>query len=251
VGRSFEELIAEAEAAPIRGWDFSWLEGRASEERPEWGYSGLVAERARRANAMLDLQSGGGEMLAELPHLPPLMVAAEGYLPNVAEAQGRLRQRGAFVVAADNHRPAFPFASGSFDLVTSRHPVETYWDEIARVLRPGGTYLSQQVGPHSVVELSEWMMGPRPGGSKRDSGLASAAAEAAGLTVVDLREARLREVFDDVGAVVYFLRLVIWIVPGFTVEAYRDRLQALHEQIEQEGPFVAHATRFLIEAQKP
>ncbi len=53
------------------------------------------------------------------------------------------------------------------------------------------------------------------------------------------------------GAVVYFLRLVVWIVPDFTVAAYRDRLRDLHEQIARDGPFVAHATRFLIEATKP
>jgi hypothetical protein len=50
---------------------------------------------------------------------------------------------------------------------------------------------------------------------------------------------------------VYFLRLVIWIVPGFTVERFHDRLTALHEQIERNGPFVAYASRFLIEAKKP
>jgi hypothetical protein len=40
-------------------------------------------------------------------------------------------------------------------------------------------------------------------------------------------------------------------VPGFTVAKYRDRLGELHELIEREGPFVAHSTRFLIEARKP
>jgi hypothetical protein len=44
---------------------------------------------------MLDLQSGGGELLAGLPTLPPLMVATEGYTPNVAVAARRLRPRGA------------------------------------------------------------------------------------------------------------------------------------------------------------
>jgi hypothetical protein len=34
VARSFEELVDAAVAAPIEGWDFSWLEGRAIEERP-------------------------------------------------------------------------------------------------------------------------------------------------------------------------------------------------------------------------
>jgi hypothetical protein len=55
----------------------------------------------------------------------------------------------------------------------------------------------------------------------------------------------------DVGAVVHFLRKVLWTVPGFTVQAYRGRLAALHQQIQAQGPFVAHAQRFLIEARKP
>jgi SAM-dependent methyltransferase len=197
------------------------------------------------------LQSGGGEMLAGLPELPPLLVASEGYAPNVAVAARNLRPRGAHVVATNADRAALPFGGETFDLVTSRHPVQTWWDEIARVLRPGGRYFSQQVGPDSVRELGELFVGPWPAGSARDPEAARRAADAAGLTVTDLRVERLRTVFDDVGAVVYFLRLVVWIVPGFTVAAYRDRLRDLHEQIERDGPFVAHASRFLIEATKP
>ncbi len=246
---SFEELIANAQAAPIEGWDFGWLAGRATEERPSWRYSEIVAERAKLASRMLDLQSGGGEMLARLPHFPPLLVATEGYAPNVAIASRRLSVRSAYVVATQDDR--LPFPNDAFDLVTSRHPVDTWWEEVARVLRPGGTYLSQQIGPNSVRELSEYMLGPLPPGSTRDPRLARVAARTAGLVVRDLREERLRTVFNDVGAVVYFLRLVIWIVPGFTVEGYYDKLLALHEQIQRSGPFVTYARRFLMEAQKP
>jgi SAM-dependent methyltransferase len=251
MGRSFEELVTEAESAPIEGWDFSWLDGRASEERPSWRYSELVLQRLKRASAMLDVQSGGGEMLGHLRRLPPLMVATEGWAPNVAVAARRLRPRGAYVIAAPDDCPAPPFADATFDLVTSRHPIVTWWEEIARVLRPGGRFLSQQVGPGSVGELTDFIMGPQPVTSERRPELARAAAESAGLRVEDLRHERLRTVFYDVGAVVYFLRLVIWIVPGFSVERYRDRLRDLHEHIQQNGPFVAHATRFLIEAGKP
>jgi len=199
---------------------------------------------------MLDLECGGGEMLAGLARLPACLVAAEGYRPNVAVAARRLRPRGAFVVATSTDRPALPFTDATFDLVTSRHPVIVWWEEIARVLRPGGTYLSQQVGPNSVRELSEFMMGPLPPGSAREPELARTNARSAGLQVEDLRYERLRMTFDDVGAVVYFLRLVVWIVPDFTVDRYRGRLRALHDQIQRDGPFVAHSTRFLIEATK-
>lgn len=248
---NFDVLVAEAEAAPIDGWDFSWLDGRATEARPSWRYSRLVAERAAAATSMLDLQSGGGELLAGLPAIPPRMVATEGFAPNVAKAGRLLHPRGAVIVQAHDDRPALPFADAAFDLVTSRHPITAWWSEIARVLAPGGTYLSQEVGPDSVRELSERIMGPWPSGTARDPEHARASAAAAGLEVRDLQFERLPMTFDDIGAVVYFLRLVIWIVPGFSVERFRPELWSLHQQIEADGPFVAHSTRFLIEAAKP
>ncbi|MFE2108866.1 SAM-dependent methyltransferase, partial [Kitasatospora sp. NPDC059463] len=79
----------------------------------------------------------------------------------------------------------------------------------------------------------------------------AAAARAAGLEVVDLRSERLRVEFLDIGAVVWFLRKVIWMVPGITVEAHWARLRELDALIRAEGPFVAHSARFLIEARKP
>lgn len=247
----YPDLVAEAEAAPIEGWDFAWLEGRATEERPSWRYSEMVAGRVAGLDAVVDLQTGGGEMVGGLPDLPRLMVATEGWLPNLAVAARRLGPRGVHVVATSGDQPGIPFRDGSFDLVTSRHPVVTWWEEVARVLRPGGAFLSQQVGPRSVGELAEFLMGPPSGPPTRDPEQARAAAQSAGLEVRDLRAERLRTVFYDIGAVVYCLRLVVWIVPGFTVAAYRQRLEELHRVIEREGCFVAHATRFLIEARKP
>jgi hypothetical protein len=101
-----------------------------------------------------------------------------------------------------------------------------------------------------VAELTDHFLGPHDG-SGRDPERARAAAESAGLEVVDLRHERLRMEFRDIGAVIYFLRKVIWIVPGFSVERHRDKVRALHERIEAEGPFVAHSSRFLIEARRP
>ncbi len=252
MGRSFDELVAEADTVSVDGWDFSWLDGRATEQRPSWGYQRLMGERIARAAAALDIQTGGGEVLAGAPSFPPVMAATESWPPNLAKATALLHPRGA-VVVADPDEPPLPFADAAFDLVTSRHPVTAWWDEIARVLRPGGTYFAQHVGPASAVETSEFFLGPQPGAARgaRHPDRAREGAAAAGLDVVDLRYERLRMEFHDVGAMVYFLRKVIWMVPDFTVERYRDRLRDLHELIEAEGPFVAHSTRYLIEARKP
>ncbi|MBA2808696.1 class I SAM-dependent methyltransferase [Streptomyces sp. KM273126] len=249
--RTFEALVAEAEAAPTEGWDFSWFEGRATEERPSWGYARSMAERIARASAALDLQTGGGEVLASAPAFAPLTVATEGWPPNVAKATALLHPRGVAVVASPEDAP-LPFADEAFDLVTSRHPVSPQWAEIARVLQQGGTYFAQHVGPRSVFEVVEYFLGPQPEeqSGNRHPDRERADAEAAGLEVVDLRAERLRIEFLDIGAVVHFLRKVVWMVPGFSVDAYRPGLLALHERIEAEGPFVAHSTRHLIEARK-
>jgi SAM-dependent methyltransferase len=252
--RSFADLVAEGAAEPVEGWDFSWFAGRASEERPSWGYARMMAARMAAARAALDIQTGGGEVLAAalagVPGPPPVLAATESWPPNLAIAAARLRPLGGRVVqAADDG--GLPFAAGTFGLVVSRHPVETVWPEVARVLRPGGRYFSQQIGAGSNRELTDFMMGPQPVSPSRDPRRAVAAAEAAGLAVTDLREQALRTVFNDVGAVVYFLRKVLWTVPGFTVEAYQEPLRRMHERIQAEGPFVAHAQRFLIEARKP
>ena len=123
--------------------------------------------------------------------------------------------------------------------------------EIARVLVPGGTYFAQHVGPVSGFELIEFFLGPQPDTRRdRDPADEVRAAEAAGLEIVDLRTARLRIEIHDVAAVVYLLRKLVWWVPGFTVDSYRDRLRALQDQIDDKGPFVAHSTRHLIEARR-
>lgn len=247
----FAGLLSEGASADVTGWDFCWLEGRATEERPEWGYLRRMSERLSVVGSSLDLQTGGGEVLSEAPQFPPTAAATESWPPNLARATRRLHPRGVVVVAQPDD-PPLPFADEAFELVTSRHPVSIWWHEIVRVLQPGGRYLAQHVGPASAIELTEFFLGPQPQARKgRDPGREATDAEAAGLEIVDLRTARLRIEIHDIAAVVYLLRKVIWWVPGFTVESHRDRLRDLHELIETEGPFVAHSTRHLIEARRP
>lgn len=245
---SFEDLVEEAERAPIGGWDFTWLAGRAVEERPTWRYFDRVVERTSGVSALLEVQAGVGGMIGNLPHLPPLSVATEGFAPSIAVAAPRLRQSRANLVVTLQTPSGLPFAADTFELVISRHPIHVWWTEIARVLRPGGTYLAQHVGPNSLRNLSEFLMGPLPADSKRDPELERSAAEAAGLAVRELRVEHPRTVFHDVGAVIYFLRVVPWIVPGFAVARYRDGLRELHEVMQRDGGFETTASRMLVEA---
>jgi SAM-dependent methyltransferase len=247
---TFESLVEEGATIPVEGWDFSWFEGRATEERAPWGYARLLGERMASSQRALDVQTGGGEVLSGVPDVPVLLAATESWPPNAAVARDRLRPRGGHVVLVADE-PTLPFTSASFDLVVSRHPVVTIWHEVARVLEPGGTFLSQQVGPGSNRELTEFLMGPQPVNERRSAERARSSAEAAGLLVVGLRTCSLRVEFFDVAAVVHFLRKVCWTVPGFTPMAYEEPLRRMHQQLQRDGRFVSHATRFLIEARRP
>jgi SAM-dependent methyltransferase len=246
----FDDLIVEADAADVSGWGFGWLDGRATEGRPSWGYQRLMSDRLAAAKSALDIQTGGGEVLDGAPRFPPTMAATESWPPNLALATRRLHPRGV-VVIADPDEPPLPFSDGAFDLVTSRHPATIWWHEIARVLCPGGTYLAQHVGPESLVELYEWFLGPQrvEGLHSRHPERETAMAVDAGLQVITARMERLRVEFFDIGAVVYFLRKVIWAVPGFTSEQYVDQLRSLHEHICRDGSFVTYSTRVLFEAE--
>ena len=247
---AFEELVAEGASVPVEGWDFSWFEGRATEERPPWGYLGLMGQRMAMATAALDIQTGGAEVIAQIPHPPPRLAATESWPPNVEIARRNLAPLGGTVAAIADDAD-LPFPAGSFDLVTSRHPVYVRWDEVTRVLTPGGTFLSQMVGAGSVRELTDAMMGPQVPNQARSPRRAVDQAQAAGLTVLDLQTAQLEMRFHDIAAVIVFLRKVIWTVPGFTVDRYRPQLAELHQRIRADGSFTARSQRFLIEARKP
>jgi hypothetical protein len=177
------------------------------------------------------------------------MVATEAWPSNAQRARELLDPRGVQVIeTAEDAR--VPFPDDSFELVTARHPVQPDWEEIQRVLLPGGSYFAQHVGPASAFELIEHFLGPLPENRKgRDPQCESTAAKEAGLIVTQLRTARCRMEFNDVGAVVWILRKCVWWVPDFSVEKYLGKLSELDERMRSGEPVVAHSTRHLIEAQ--
>lgn len=196
----------------------------------------------------LDIDTGGGEVIAEAPALPARMCVTESWPPNARRARQVLGPRGVHVLET---RPGDPLPSEdhAFELVSSRHPVAVNWREIARVLRPDGHYLAQHVGPGSAFDLIERFVDTTPDQRRsRHPEVEAAAAEDAGLEVIDLRTARCRMEFFDVGTVVYILRKCVWWVPDFDADRYEGTLRRIDDEIRSAGPLIAHSTRHLIEA---
>lgn len=251
--RSFDDLMAEGLAAPVDGWDFSWFDGRATEERPSWRYADRVAELLGDAEVSLDIQTGGGEVysfaLGRTARVPREVQATESWPPNLAIARTNLAPFAGTVVELADDAP-LPFDDCRFELVVSRHPTTTQWTEIARVLRAGGTFLSQQIVHGTNRDLYEFMMGPQWVDPVSFAEHARQPAREAGLELVEVLQESPRLEFFDLAAVIVFLRKVIWTIPDFSVEKYRDRLLAMHELIARDGKFISTAQRGLVVARK-
>lgn len=248
--KPFDDLVKEAQQADVEGWGFNWLDGRATEERPPWGYAKLLGQRLSRVNAAVDLDTGGGEVLSEAPTFPSRMCATESWPPNLQKSRQRLSPRGVQIIDTSGIN-TLPFPDASFELVTSRHPVAPRWSEICRVLQPGGQYFAQHVGAASGFELIEYFLGPLPyERTLRDPAEEVKDAEAAGLKIMDLRTAHCRMEFFDIGAIIWLLRKCVWWVPDFSVEKYRSELLMLDRQMRGGTPFIAHSTRHLIDARR-
>jgi SAM-dependent methyltransferase len=245
---TFEDLVGEASAAPLRGWDFSWIAGRAVGSEPSWSYPAIAGELVRASSRLLDLDTGGGELLASFAPLPPGTIATEGWRPNLAVAGERLGPSGVDVRFAPD--ATLPVGDEEADLVLNRHG-RLDAREVARVLRPGGTLLTQQVGSDDCAELNEALLAPPAYGKAWNAETAAAALRAAGLSLADVREEHPPLVFRDVGALVFQLRAVSWQVPGFSPQKFETPLRRIDEHIRRHGEFRAHAHRFLIRATRP
>lgn len=258
------ELVASwrsEEATPFSGWDFSRIASRFTEEKPPWSYAEIARELLKRAKSALDLGTGGGEVLSSMRDaFPDLVVATEGYAQNVPIARSRLAPLGVHVVACgiDDQAPiggvqdrptVLPFRDASIDVVLSRHEAYDARD-VLRVLRPGGSFLTQQQDGRSYSDLL------RPfGASPQWPGVT---AENLGRELVDagfsvelMRSWWGHATFRDVGALVYYLRAIPWMVPGFSVDRSLDVLMDLQADLEREGQLRFGVGWLLISARKP
>ena len=245
----FHQLVAEAQSAQFTGWDFNWLDGRLIQQDTPWDYPSLVKKHLKTASSLLDMGTGGGELLASLTPLPTDCHATESYPPNQAIAHNRLTPLGITVHPLQEGAP-LPFEDARFDLVINRH--NSYNPaEVLRVLKPGGRFITQQVGGLNNLELNQvledklsfpfmnWCL------SNALIGLYET-----GFVVDDAQTAALTSTFMDIGAILYYLRVIPWQVEGFSIETHHEKLISLHNVIEYQGCFYATALRFLIIAHK-
>ena len=147
----------EESVAHIHGWDFSHLDGRYGEEQDiPWNYDSLVRQYLKKDMKLLDYDTGGGEYLLSLGQHFGNTAATEGFAPNVRLCRETLIPLG--IDLRECSDPShIPFGDNTFDLVINRHgdfdPVELH-----RILKPGGMFITQQVGEQNDRDLSQLVL---------------------------------------------------------------------------------------------
>ena len=249
-----QELMAEwkqeESIAHIQGWDFSHIDGRCEEGQDiPWSYDAIVRRYLRPEMRLLDYDTGGGEYLLSLGHPYEHTAATEGYPPNVELCRRKLIPLGVDLRECSD-AAHIPFEDESFDLMINRHG-DFAPGEIYRLLKPGGMFITQQVGEKNDRDLVRMVLPevelPFPGHSLS---VQREAFEKAGFEILQGEEAFRPIRFYDVGAFVWFARIIVWEFPGFTVDRCFDRLLQLQQKIEETGVIEGTTHRYLIVARK-
>lgn len=265
----FEDHVAWARTAPVTpatpatpfpaGLEATPVAGRLTEDTPPWDYAALARELIASAGGpVLDVETGDGEMFAALAPLPAGSAASEsGHL--FLSARRRLETLGVDVrhVQASAGEVLLPFFDARYAVVLSRFgafdPVE-----VARVLAPGGTFLTEQIDSRDGIGINNALGVPLPWDP--DDVTVDVIADSLvdnGLEVVEAQVHPGVRTFKDLASVLWYLRVVTWQVPGLAtltpaaVARHEAGLRALHLRFAAGHDLVDEAPRILVTARKP
>jgi SAM-dependent methyltransferase len=218
------EALARAQA--ITGWDWSMHRTRMAPFG--WSYPDLLREHVEKASRAVDVGTGGGEVFSTAAR--PTDVALDINADRLAVARTRLP---CALVRGD--QTCLPFRRASFDLVTDRH-VGVEPQEVLRVLRPEGIYLTQQPGGHICQDIFDGMgWGSNEAFWQRETAADGGRYRTFDERAADFREAGCRILRQEEAHVDYeFLdeeSLAFWLanapLPSIDIDTERDKLDAL------------------------
>jgi len=240
---------SEENTAYINGWNFSHIDGRFKEHEISWNYNDIVRNYLDSDKKLLDIDTGGGEVLLSFNHPNNNTSATEGYPPNV-----RLCRQILTPLGIDFHEMTdysnMPFKNQTFDIVTNRHGAYNA-KEISRVLKDDGIFITQQVGGQNDRELVQ-LLCPYANSKFDNWNLNNALKDLSenSFNIICAKEEFRPIDFFDTGALVWFAKVISWEFIDFSVENNFEQLLKVHRIIKESGKISGNIHRFLIIAEK-
>lgn len=242
-----KELWKKDENMNFKGWDFSYLKNRWEEEDLPWNYKTILKRYLKNDFKLLDMGTGGGEFLLSLKHPYDKTFATESWKPNVKLCRERLSPLGVSVHQI-NDNDKLPFKENFFDMIINKH-TDYNLKEIKRVLKPNGIFVTQQVGGKNNEILSNKLIKSiRPEFSNYNLNYALEEFENNSFDILYKNEFFPYLRFYDIGAIVYFAKIIVWEFPGFSVDNCFDKLCELYEELKSKPYIESCEHRFIIAA---
>lgn len=241
---SQKELDAIASGvAPRQGWDFSRMSDRRASV--PWAYRDVVADHLTTDVDLLDVGTGGGEMLLS-------------FAPRVQSALGIDLDPMMVETATQNgkHVPNASFRHSShlleqvpemFNVVVNRHAPFSL-EHLASHLTVDGFFVTQQVGERNMANIKAALDQSLP-----SPPLSRGTFSGSELALVDFREYDVEYIVRDIESLVFWLSALDYLhadVDGSAAIADADTFnKILQGNVSTQG-FVTNEHRYLAIAQK-
>lgn len=244
------ELIEEwlkYETINFDGWDFSHIKDSWENESLPWDYADIVKNYLSSDVELLDMGTGGGEFLLTLNHPYSKTSVTEGWKPNIELLRNKLEPLG-IKVAPIGDDDIIDYGDNRFDMIINRHESFNI-EEVKRVLKPNGIFITQQVGGKNGNRLSNMLI-PNFLPKYEDLSLRN--------ILRDLKEYNFDILFADeyfpyqkffsMEALIYYAKVIEWEFPGFNVKNNFNQLLNAYDELKRNGYIRNYEHRFLIVA---
>ena len=238
-------LESENRQKSFEGWDFSSIQEDFWQEEISWNYTEIVKYYLKPNMRLLDMGTGGGELLTLFSHPFHQTSVTEGWEKNYQLLLMTLAKKGVEVkfVKEDDQ---LDFSDNQFDIVLNSHESFSL-DEVKRVLKPGGLFITQQVGDLNGINLASRLI---PNFEKKDFNLHLSSVvrelKKRDFDVLDQYESYPSQKFFSMDALIYYVRTIEWEFPGFSVLTHQKELIELEEELKRVGFIYNQEHRFLV-----
>ncbi|MFE7083485.1 methyltransferase domain-containing protein [Priestia megaterium] len=235
------------EKIKFEGWDFSYIDDSWENETLPWDYTEIINRYLSSDLELLDMGTGGGEFLLSLNHPYEKTSVTEGWQPNIELLKMKLVPLG-IKLAPIGDDDIIHYVDNSFDIIINRHESFNI-EEIKRVLKLNGVFITQQVGGKNGNRLSNML-------------IPSFQPKYATLNLKnmlrDLKECNFEIMFADesfpyqkffnMKALIYYAKVIEWEFPGFNVRDNFNQLLDVYKELVRKGYVLNYEHRFIIVA---
>jgi len=248
---SYKELYENV--GSVVGWDFSKIDKRKKVFGEKWDFLEIVRGYVTSESILLDIGTGGGKKLLDVARFVKKAYGIdhqESMIITANENLGKSEMSNVEFKLADAKE--LPFPAEYFNVVMCRH-APFYAEEVYRVLRHCGTFLTQQVYSEKDALNIKRIFGRGQGfGREYESNPVRRYVQelqATGLKILRKDTYNATEYYADMADLIFLLRNTP-LVPDFDIDNDQRCLEEIEKKYKTKNGIKTNSARFLVLCKK-